>query len=96
MDDLDQTRPQTEVIMEAAKSTPPPSAVQQTEAVVTLATEEFAWAQARAVREGKTMSAVVSEALRRQRQSEAVRRYLAEFPDDVTEADLVAVEVEWR
>jgi hypothetical protein len=84
--------------MEAAKSPPPPpsSAIQQTEAVVTLATEEFAWAQARAEREGKTVSAVVSEAVRRQRQSEAVRRYLAEFPDDITEPDLAAVEAEWR
>jgi hypothetical protein len=39
---------------------------------------------------------LVSEAARRQGQSEAVRRYLAEFPDDISEADLAAVEAEWQ
>jgi hypothetical protein len=82
---------------EPTKSTPPPPAVQPTEAVVTLATEEFAWAQARAEREGKTVSAVVSEALRRERQSEARRCLLAELgTDDLTQADLDAARAERR
>lgn len=79
---------------EATKSTPPPPA---STTVVTLATEDLAWAQARADRQGTTVSAVVTEAIRRQRQNEARERLLADLgTDDLTEAELAAVEAEWR
>lgn len=82
---------------EAAKSTPPPPAPPSTP-VVTLASEELAWAQARAEREGRTVSAVVTEAVRRQRQSEAwaeVETWLREANPEPTADELEAVMREW-
>lgn len=64
---------------------------------VSLATEDLEWARQRAERDDKSLSAVLTEALHRQRQTEARRRLLAELgPDDLTEAELAAVEAEWR
>jgi hypothetical protein len=63
---------------------------------VSLPTDVLEWARQKAAQNGKTVSEVLSEALEQQRQSEAVMRYLAQFPDDATPADLAAVEAEWR
>ena len=64
---------------------------------VTLAIEDVEWARQKAAADGKSFSAVVTEALRRQRQSEARRRLLAELgTDDITPAELAAIEAEWR
>lgn len=80
-----------------AKSTPPPPVSSSPAAAITLASEDLAWAQARAECQGTTVSAVVTEAVRRQRQNEARRRLLVELgTDDLTEPELAAVEAEWR
>lgn len=64
---------------------------------VTLAIEDVEWAREKAAESGKSFSAVVTEALRRQRQSEARRRLLVELgTDDLTPAELAAIEAEWR
>jgi hypothetical protein len=64
---------------------------------VSLAVEDVEWARQKAERDEMSFSAVVSEALRRQRQSEARRRLLAELGTaDITPDDLAAIEAEWR
>ncbi|MEY4577591.1 MAG: hypothetical protein RL701_2294 [Pseudomonadota bacterium] len=64
---------------------------------VSLAVEDLEWARKRAEQDDKSLSAVLTEALRRQRQAEARRRLLTELgTDDLTEAELAAVEAEWR
>jgi hypothetical protein len=66
---------------------------------VSLSTEDVVWAKKRAQRQLKSLSAVVSEALRRQRQAEAGALLLEELgTDDVTEADLDAMreELGWK
>lgn len=63
---------------------------------VSLSAEDLAWARKRAKREVSSVSAVVSESLRRQRQAEARTRLLADLgTDDITEADLESVRREW-
>jgi Arc/MetJ-type ribon-helix-helix transcriptional regulator len=64
---------------------------------VSLGAEDLSWARQRAKREVKSLSAVVSEALRRQRQAEARTRLLAELgTDDITERERDQVRDEWR
>jgi hypothetical protein len=63
---------------------------------VSLGAEEAAWARKQAEATGVSLSAVLTEALRRQRQSEARRRLLEELgTDDITEEDLAAIRAEW-
>jgi predicted nucleic acid-binding protein len=63
---------------------------------VSLSAEDLSWAKQRAKREVKSLSAVVSEALRRQRQAEARSRLLAELgTDDISERDREQVRSEW-
>jgi len=62
---------------------------------VSLGAEDLAWAKKRAARQQRSLSAVVSEALLRQRQAEAGVRLLDDLgTDDITEADLAAVRAE--
>lgn len=62
---------------------------------VSVASEDLAWAKKRAKRLRKSLSAVVSEALQRERQYEARERLLEELgTDDITEADLEAIRIE--
>ena len=64
---------------------------------VSIAAEEAAWAREQAEAAGCSLSAVLTEALRKQRQSLAMRRLLDELgTDDITEEDLAAVRAEWR
>jgi hypothetical protein len=66
---------------------------------VSLRPEELIWAKKRARRQLKSLSAVMSEALRRQRQAEAGALLLEELgTDDITEADLEATreELGWK
>jgi hypothetical protein len=64
---------------------------------VSLGAEDLIWARQRAKREVKSLSAVVSEALRRQRQAEARTRLLADLgTDDITERERDQVRDEWR
>ena len=64
---------------------------------VSLASDDLEWARQKAAQDDKSLSAVLTEALRRQRQSEARRRLLAELgTDDITQADLDAARAEWR
>jgi UDP-N-acetylglucosamine:LPS N-acetylglucosamine transferase len=64
---------------------------------VTLGAEEAAWARAQAEASGRSLSAVLTEAVRRQRKLEAMDRLLAELgTDDITEEELAAVRAEWR
>jgi hypothetical protein len=64
---------------------------------VSIASEEIAWARQQAEASGSSLSAVLTEALRKQRQSLARRRLLAELgTDDITEEDLAAIRAEWR
>jgi len=63
---------------------------------VSLSAEDLTWARKRAKREVTSVSAVVAEALRKQRQAEARTRLLADLgTDDITEADLDRVRAEW-
>lgn len=64
---------------------------------VSLSVEDLSWARKRAKREVTSVSAVVAEALRKQRQAEARTRLLADLgTDDITEAEREAVRNEWR
>jgi hypothetical protein len=64
---------------------------------VSVGMEDLSWARRRAKREAKSLSAVVSEALRRQRQAEARARLLLDLgTDDITERDRDQVRDEWR
>jgi hypothetical protein len=64
---------------------------------VSLGAEEAAWAREQAEASGSSLSAVLTEAIRKQRQSLARRRLLDELgTEDLTEDDLAAVRSEWR
>lgn len=64
---------------------------------VSLGAEEAAWARQQAEASGRSLSAVLTDALRRQRKLDAMDRLLAELgTDDITEEDLAAVRAEWR
>ena len=64
---------------------------------VSLGADEAAWARQQAESAGSSVSAVLTEAVRKQRQSLARRRLLAELgTDDITEEDLAAIRAEWR
>jgi hypothetical protein len=64
---------------------------------VSLAAEDVEWARQRAERDETSLSGVLTEALRRQRQSEARQRLLAELgADDLTPADIDAARAERR
>jgi mannitol/fructose-specific phosphotransferase system IIA component (Ntr-type) len=64
---------------------------------VSLGAEEVEWARHKAEQSDTSFSAVVSEALRKQRQHEARLELLAELGDkDITAKDLEAVYAEWR
>ena len=62
---------------------------------VSVNSEDLAWAKKRAKRLRKSLSAIVSEALQRERQVEAGWQLLDELgTDDITEADLEGVRKE--
>ena len=62
---------------------------------ISVSREELDWAKERARSLGLSLSAVVSEALLRQRQAEAGVRLLEELgTDDITEEDLAAMRAE--
>ena len=62
---------------------------------VSLAVEDVEWARKKAEQDDKSLSAVLTEAIRRQRQSEARQRLLAELgTEDLTQADLDAARAE--
>lgn len=64
---------------------------------VSLAVEDVEWARKRAEQDDMSLSAVLTEALRRQRQSEARRKLLAELgTDDLTQEELDAARAELR
>ncbi len=64
---------------------------------ISLSVEDLRWAKERARRELKSVSAVLAEALRRQRQAEARARLLADLgTDDITERERNLVRSEWR
>jgi hypothetical protein len=64
---------------------------------VSLANEDLAWARQKAEAGATSLSAVLSAAIRRQRQSEARRRLLEELgTDDITAEDLEAARAERR
>jgi hypothetical protein len=64
---------------------------------VSLAAEDLAWAKKRAKTHDKSLSSVLSEALRRERQAEARLSLLAELgTDDIAEQDREQVRSEWR
>jgi hypothetical protein len=64
---------------------------------VSLSVEDLRWAKARAKRELTSVSAVLSEALRKQRQAESRAALLAELgTDDITERERNEVRREWR
>jgi hypothetical protein len=57
---------------------------------VSLATEDVEWARRKAEEGDKSLSAVLSDALRRQRQSEALGRLLTKLGADEIPAETVA------
>ena len=62
---------------------------------VSLAVEDVEWARQKAEKDDKSLSAVLTEAIRRQRQSEARQRLLTELgTGDITQADLDAARAE--
>lgn len=64
---------------------------------VSLGAEEVEWARHKAEQSDMSFSAVVSEALRKQRQHEARMELLKDLGDkDITQKDLEAVYAEWR
>jgi hypothetical protein len=64
---------------------------------VSIAADDLRWAKQRAKREVKSLSAVVAEALRGQRQAEARARLLVELgTDDITPRDRDEVREQWR
>jgi hypothetical protein len=63
---------------------------------ISLSAEDLRWAKARAKRELKSVSAVLAEALRRQRQAEARAALLADLgTDDITDRERNEVRREW-
>jgi hypothetical protein len=64
---------------------------------VSLAQEDVKWAKARAKALRTSVSSVLSEALRRQRKAEALRRLIGDMGGpEVTQEELDAVREEWR
>jgi predicted nucleic acid-binding protein len=64
---------------------------------ISLRREDLAWARERAKRDLKSLSSVIADALRRQRQAEARGRLLAELgTDDISERERDEVRGEWR
>jgi hypothetical protein len=64
---------------------------------ISLGAEDLAWARRRAKTEVKSLSAVLAEAVRRQRQAEARARLLVDLgTDDITERERDEVRNEWR
>lgn len=64
---------------------------------VSLATDELEWARGKAEQMATSLSAVVSEAIRMQRQHEARLALLEELgSSDISSEDLEAVYAEWR
>lgn len=62
---------------------------------VSLAVEDVEWARSKAKQDKTSLSAVLTETIRRQRQSEARQRLLAELgTEDLTQADLDAARAE--
>ena len=62
---------------------------------VSINSEDLAWAKRQAKRLGKSLSAIMSEALQRERRLDAGWELLAELgTDDITEADLEAIRIE--
>jgi hypothetical protein len=63
---------------------------------VSLSAEDLRWAKARAKRELTSVSAVLAEALRKQRQAEARTALLAELgTDDINERERAEARREW-
>jgi len=64
---------------------------------VSLAVEDLEWARQKAEQDDKSLSAVLTEALRRQRKAEALGRLLEELgTGDITQEDLDKVRAEQR
>ena len=64
---------------------------------ISISAEDLAWAKKRARTGARSLSAVVSEALRRQRQTEARVELLADVGvDDVSDADVARIRAELR
>ena len=64
---------------------------------VSIGPEDLAWARRRAKNELKSLSAVLADALRRQRQAETRARLLVDLgTDDITERERQDVRSEWR
>jgi hypothetical protein len=64
---------------------------------ISLSPEDLRWARERAKQSLSSVSAVLAEALRRQRQAEARASLLADLgTDDITEGDRKAVRAEWQ
>jgi hypothetical protein len=64
---------------------------------ISLGAEDLAWARRQAKAEAKSLSAVLAEAVRRQRQAAARARLLADLgTDDITDRERDAVRGEWR
>jgi hypothetical protein len=64
---------------------------------ISLSPEDLRWARERAKQSLSSVSAVLAEALRRQRQAEARARLLADLgTDDISEGDRKAVRAEWQ
>lgn len=83
---------------EPAPATNPPSepqAAKEAEATVTLPSDELAWAQAHAAREGTTVATVVTDVVRKPSQAEA-EAWLREVNPDPAPEELEAVMREWR
>ena len=64
---------------------------------VSISAEDLAWAKKRARKSTTSLSAVVSDALRRQRQAEARAQLLADLgTDDISSEDVAAMRAELR
>jgi len=64
---------------------------------VSIDAREVSWARKQAKVLGTSLSAVLTDALKRQRKLAAMDRLLAELgTDDITEEDLAAVRAEWQ
>lgn len=64
---------------------------------VSMPIEDIAWVRAKALRSEMSVSAVLAEAVRRQRRAEALAALLDDLGvEDISEQDLAAVRAEWR
>jgi hypothetical protein len=63
---------------------------------ISLSPEDAKWARARAKKLKTSVSGVVGEALRRERQAEARRKLVEELGGPLAEEELRAVLAEWR